>query len=562
MGAIPPAAGSDAGGGGSHRVGVVDDDGRGVGLMSEEVVMEGGGGAGELGPDGDDDGIVREEAGEGVPGVGGAGGGGFEGVSSGGDEVGVGSAPPKRPPTAYFMFTASRRGDEAFKGMGVAEAAKAMAAEWRGLSEDARGEFEAKARDAKARYLADLEAWKARGGGRVDAGSTGEGQAGGDGSGARGGAPSAGGSVVLPLARVKKLCKADPDVKNLSGDAVNLTAKATELFIAYLAEHAALAALRAKRRTVRATDLATAIRKQDHLGLFLGDMAEEIEVQAARSARVAMMAGSGKLGARSSPRGEDAGALGSEGTAGGGKRVRATKEQQLAKRARESVPGTARITAFFQKGARQFGTGEEGETQDDGGNAPLRRAQGRVGAKRGAFVLEDDEEEGGKDVHDDGGDQEEGGDSEEGEEEEGAFVAEKENVAVRIVRERAGRQAASRAARAERRMRGHEANVAPVEEDGQESDADSDAEADADAVSLEEAGTAADEDEEVHSDRLGDEDGEESMEDEGDGTTDQEDSSVLDSPRDDADLPRANVDSENEGDALVELKDDLFGDEE
>ena len=365
------------------------------------------------------------------------------GVDGGGEGPEVAGPPPKRPTTAYFMFTASRRGDDAFKGMGVAEAAKAMAAEWRALDEATRGEFEKRARDAKAMYAEELEAWKARGGG-TGAGDCGEGE--GAGGKADGGPP---GSVLLPLARVKKMCKADPEVKNLSGDAVNLTAKATELFIAYIAEHAALAALKAKRRTVRAADLATAIRKQDHLGLFLEDIADEIEAAAPTTlAGLGFSATGGRhKGARVSPRSDaPGGGRVSGGTVGGGKRVRASKEQ-LARESREAIPGAARITAFFQKGAKQFGTGEEGETQDDGGNAPLRRAG--VGSKRGAFVLDDDDDDGegaGLDLVDSEEDAAE-------ESDDGEFVAEKENVAPQVgARSRAGRQAASRAARAERRM--------------------------------------------------------------------------------------------------------------
>jgi len=42
--------------------------------------------------------------------------------------------------------------------------------------------------------------------------------------------------LVIPVARVRRTCKLDPDVKNISKEATLLITKSTELFIAKIAD--------------------------------------------------------------------------------------------------------------------------------------------------------------------------------------------------------------------------------------------------------------------------------------------------------------------------------------
>lgn len=67
----------------------------------------------------------------------------------------------------------------------------------------------------------------------------------------------------LPLARIKKIMKADDDVKMISAEAPVFFAKACELFIMELTMRAWMNAEVNKRRTLQKSDIASAISKTD-----------------------------------------------------------------------------------------------------------------------------------------------------------------------------------------------------------------------------------------------------------------------------------------------------------
>ncbi|KAI9591234.1 CCAAT binding transcription factor component, partial [Syncephalis fuscata] len=67
----------------------------------------------------------------------------------------------------------------------------------------------------------------------------------------------------LPLARIKKVMKADDDVKMISAEAPILFAKACEIMIRELTMRAWIHAEENKRRTLQRSDIATAISKSD-----------------------------------------------------------------------------------------------------------------------------------------------------------------------------------------------------------------------------------------------------------------------------------------------------------
>merc|ERR1712000_462829 len=87
----------------------------------------------------------------------------------------------------------------------------------------------------------------------------------------------------LPLARIKKVMKADPEVKMISAEAPILFAKGCDIFITELTMRAWIHAEDNKRRTLQRSDIAAALAKSDMFD-FLIDIVprEEASGQAKR----------------------------------------------------------------------------------------------------------------------------------------------------------------------------------------------------------------------------------------------------------------------------------------
>ncbi|XP_062452176.1 DNA polymerase epsilon subunit 4 [Rhea pennata] len=76
----------------------------------------------------------------------------------------------------------------------------------------------------------------------------------------------------LPLARVKALVKADPDVSLASQEAVYILARATELFVETIAKDAYVYAQQGKRKTLQRKDLDNAIEAIDEFAFLEGTL--------------------------------------------------------------------------------------------------------------------------------------------------------------------------------------------------------------------------------------------------------------------------------------------------
>ncbi|KAJ7799688.1 histone-fold-containing protein [Mycena olivaceomarginata] len=87
----------------------------------------------------------------------------------------------------------------------------------------------------------------------------------------------------LPLARIKKVMKSDPDVKMIAADAPILFCKACEIFIAEITARAFIIADSNKRRTLSRADIAKALTKSDQFD-FLIDIVPREEPFAAGGA--------------------------------------------------------------------------------------------------------------------------------------------------------------------------------------------------------------------------------------------------------------------------------------
>ncbi|KDR71088.1 hypothetical protein GALMADRAFT_254272 [Galerina marginata CBS 339.88] len=73
----------------------------------------------------------------------------------------------------------------------------------------------------------------------------------------------------LPLARIKKVMKSDPDVKMIAADAPILFCKACEIFIAEITARAFVVADSNKRRTLSRADIAKALSKSDQFDFLI-----------------------------------------------------------------------------------------------------------------------------------------------------------------------------------------------------------------------------------------------------------------------------------------------------
>ncbi|KIY65998.1 histone-fold-containing protein [Cylindrobasidium torrendii FP15055 ss-10] len=74
---------------------------------------------------------------------------------------------------------------------------------------------------------------------------------------------------ALPLARIKKVMKSDPEIKMIAADAPMVFCKACEIFIAEVTARAFLVADANKRRTLSRSDIAKAITKSDQFDFLI-----------------------------------------------------------------------------------------------------------------------------------------------------------------------------------------------------------------------------------------------------------------------------------------------------
>lgn len=90
----------------------------------------------------------------------------------------------------------------------------------------------------------------------------------------------------LPLARIKKVMKADEDVKMISAEAPILFAKGCDIFITELTKRAWIHAEENKRRTLQRSDIASALQKSDMFD-FLIDIVPREEAMTSSAGRKA-----------------------------------------------------------------------------------------------------------------------------------------------------------------------------------------------------------------------------------------------------------------------------------
>ena len=89
----------------------------------------------------------------------------------------------------------------------------------------------------------------------------------------------------LPLARIKKVMKADPEVKMISAEAPILFAKGCDIFITELTMRAWIHAEDNKRRTLQRSDIAAALAKSDMFDFLIDIVPREESTGAHKAGR-------------------------------------------------------------------------------------------------------------------------------------------------------------------------------------------------------------------------------------------------------------------------------------
>ena len=162
-------------------------------------------------------------------------------------------AKPKAPLSGYFLFLAAHRTSvkAANPTLGIGPIGKLLGKMWGELGDADKAQFTDKASTAKALYVEKIKEWKKEMAEFV----------------AKGGVPTSTNVdnsdprlPVMPLARIKKIMKMDPDVHNMSKEALFLMTKMTDLFLEHLGEASIKQAHGQKRKSVRVEDINSAIR--------------------------------------------------------------------------------------------------------------------------------------------------------------------------------------------------------------------------------------------------------------------------------------------------------------
>ncbi|CAM9755805.1 unnamed protein product [Ectocarpus sp. 6 AP-2014] len=220
-------------------------------------------------------------------------------------EAGVAASPPSgekpdgskiaRARSAWMLFLADNREGvrKEHPGLAVGPMQKILSEMWKGLGEAEVARYAKLAAEDKERVKNELAA----------AGLT-KLPTKNSSSAAVAGGPT---SLVLPLARVRKTVRLDPSVGNISKEGLLLVTKATEVFMAVLADHAWKIGRQTGRKSVRPCDVADFVFAAPEMYWLKDEFREERssvkKKQSRPEASGAKAAGTTKAGVTAVPKG-------------------------------------------------------------------------------------------------------------------------------------------------------------------------------------------------------------------------------------------------------------------
>jgi histone H3/H4 len=165
----------------------------------------------------------------------------------------------------------------------VAVVARELGKIWGSISTEEKEAYQKEASEERARVARELEAWKAAGG-VVELFTQ-----------------KSDGGLILPVARIRKICRLDPEVRSLSKEALLLVTKAAELMTAKLAGETVRVAQIQNRRKLLPDDIAQVCGTREQF-LFLREDIQDL----AREAKVAAAATSSNKASKSKAMDTDA----------------------------------------------------------------------------------------------------------------------------------------------------------------------------------------------------------------------------------------------------------------
>lgn len=176
--------------------------------------------------------------------------------------------PPKRPQSAYFIFMQENRSkiqQENPDITSIGSIAKIVGQMWKDLTNEERKPYQDIANEQKKLWQKEMEEFKLR---HPDYSiSTGSSKS------------QIGAELILPIGRIKKLCRLDPEVKSLSKDAVILAAKCAELFTEALANETEGMARIQKRKTLICQDIVDVCSLKERFFFLKDDMSDLLHMQ-------------------------------------------------------------------------------------------------------------------------------------------------------------------------------------------------------------------------------------------------------------------------------------------
>jgi len=196
------------------------------------------------------------------------------------------TSPPKRSRTAYFIFMASKRSEVKAHNpkATIGTIAKILGKQWKGLTPDQQTIYTHQAKLEKIQYLQLLKLYQqqhpnistntnTKSNAKLNA-NTSTNTNKNTNTNTNASLDQQAGVLSFPLARIRKICKLDPDVKGISKEAAMLVTKAAELFTARLGIDTLQMAQMQKRRKLMTQDVVDVTQLKETFHFLKEDLAD------------------------------------------------------------------------------------------------------------------------------------------------------------------------------------------------------------------------------------------------------------------------------------------------